>query len=60
VALAAWLAVILGHSITLNVDLPLLFRRLPAPVLATGIAAVFLVAQILMPQKGATFIYFQF
>ena len=60
VALSAWLAVVLGHWTTSYLDWPVLFRRMPAPVMATGIAAVFLLAQILMPQKGAAFIYFQF
>jgi hypothetical protein len=36
------------------------WHRLPAPAMATGIAVVFLLVQLLMPQGGASFVYFQF
>lgn len=59
IAAAAWAAILAGHLATAFADLTAL-NRLPAPVLATGMAVVFLLVQVLMPRTGATFVYFQF
>jgi D-alanyl-lipoteichoic acid acyltransferase DltB (MBOAT superfamily) len=61
IALAAWAAVILGHIIGVYYKDPgPVLQRLPAPILATAMAAMFLLVQVLMPHKGGAFIYFQF
>jgi alginate O-acetyltransferase complex protein AlgI len=60
IAVAAWMAVTFGHVVTSHVRINWMVQRLPAPILATGMAAVFLVVQLLMPHKGGAFIYFQF
>jgi alginate O-acetyltransferase complex protein AlgI len=60
IALAAWSAVALGHLISSYVELRPLLCRMPAPVMATAMTAVFLLVQVLMPQRGGAFIYFQF
>ena len=60
IALAAWTAVILGHLISSYIDMRSALRWLPAPVIATGMAVVFLLVQVLMPHRGGAFIYFQF
>jgi hypothetical protein len=60
IALAAWTALIVGHIIGAYVNPAAALRRLPAPVLATAMAATFLLVQVLMPHKGGAFIYFQF
>jgi alginate O-acetyltransferase complex protein AlgI len=60
IALAAWMAVLLGHFAGSYVKINSLVQRLPAPIVATGMAAVFLVVQVLMPHRGGAFIYFQF
>lgn len=51
--LAGWLASVL-------LDLKRLERRIPAPVLGFVLAGAFVLAQILMPEDGKAFIYFQF
>ncbi|MBI2179324.1 MAG: MBOAT family protein [Deltaproteobacteria bacterium] len=60
IALAAWTAVILGHLVSSYIDMRSALRWLPAPVIATGMAVVFLLVQVLMPHRGGAFIYFQF
>jgi alginate O-acetyltransferase complex protein AlgI len=60
IALAAWTAVLLGHLVSSYVDMRSALRWLPAPVMATAMAVVFLFAQLLMPHRGGAFIYFQF
>jgi hypothetical protein len=35
-------------------------NRLPAPVMATGVAVALLLVQLLTPSGGGSFIYFQF
>jgi alginate O-acetyltransferase complex protein AlgI len=58
-ALAGWIAIIAGHALGAGVDLTRI-HRLPVPVLATGLALVFLIAQTLIPASGPTFVYFRF
>ena len=60
IALAAWTAVLLGHFVSSYVDMRSGLRWLPAPVMATAMAVVFLFVQALMPHRGGAFIYFQF
>lgn len=60
IALAAWTAVLLGHLVSSYVDMRSALRWLPAPVMATAMAVVFLCVQVLMPHRGGAFIYFQF
>jgi alginate O-acetyltransferase complex protein AlgI len=60
IALAAWTAVLLGHLVSSYVDMRSALRWLPAPAMATGMAVVFLIVQVLMPHGGGAFIYFQF
>ena len=60
IALAAWTAVVLGHLVASYLDMRSFLRQLPVPIMATGMAAVFLLAQVLMPSRGGAFIYFQF
>ncbi|MCS6978245.1 MAG: MBOAT family protein [Gemmatales bacterium] len=49
-----------GWVVSALVDLRRIERRIPAAVLGTGLAAAFVLAQILMPEDGKAFIYFQF
>jgi alginate O-acetyltransferase complex protein AlgI len=61
IALAAWAALTAGHFIGVYYKDPgAVLQRLPAPILATAMAATFLLVQVLMPHKGGAFIYFQF
>jgi hypothetical protein len=60
IALAAWMAVLLGHLVSSYIDMRSALRWLPAPAMATGMAVVFLMVQALMPHGGGAFIYFQF
>jgi D-alanyl-lipoteichoic acid acyltransferase DltB (MBOAT superfamily) len=60
IAVAAWIAVIGAHIFSSHVEIAAALRRLPAPIVATGMAAVFLLVQVLMPHRGGAFIYFQF
>jgi len=60
VAIAAWTAVMTAHIFSSHVEIASALRRLPTPILATGGAAVFLLVQVLMPNRGGAFIYFQF
>jgi hypothetical protein len=60
VAVAAWMAVLLAHLMASYLDMRSAWRWLPAPVMATGMAVLFLVVQVLMPHRGGAFIYFQF
>jgi alginate O-acetyltransferase complex protein AlgI len=60
IALAAWAALIVGHILGVYMKPGPLLKRLPAAVLATGMAAAFLLVQVLMPHRGGAFIYFQF
>jgi len=59
-AAAAWSTILLAHFAASFVDLTRLARQLPAPIMATGMAVVFLLTQVLMPSQGGAFIYFQF
>ncbi len=56
----AFFAFFIAQLATSFVELSRAWHRLPALVMATGIAGVFLLVQLLMPQGGAAFIYFQF
>jgi len=60
IALAAWTAVLLGHLVSSYFNMRSALRWLPAPVMATAMAVVFLFVQVLMPHRGGAFIYFQF
>jgi hypothetical protein len=60
IAVAAWSAILIGHLVTASVDLNAVLQRMPAPIVATGMAVVFLLVQLLMPHGGAAFVYFQF
>lgn len=51
---------LLCYLISTFIDLRRVERWLPAPVLGTAVAVVFLLAQVLMPEDGKAFIYFQF
>jgi alginate O-acetyltransferase complex protein AlgI len=58
---AVLLAVVLAAQLVARfVDVETLFRRVPAPLAAGVLAAVFLLAQLLVPDAGGAFIYFQF
>ncbi len=58
---AAILALVLAaHLLATFVDLPRLARRLPAPLMGGALAAGLLLAQLLTPDAGGAFIYFQF
>lgn len=60
VAAAAWSAIVIAHLAGSFVNMTRAWYRLPAPAMATAIASVFLLVQLLMPQGGASFVYFQF
>jgi len=57
---AGLLFMFLCYLIASFIDLKRVERWLPAPVLGTSMAIVFLLAQVLMPEDGKAFIYFQF
>ena len=52
--------VLLAHILSLVVDWRELFKRMPLQVTATVVAIGFLLVQLLMPDSGGAFIYFQF
>lgn len=60
VAVAAWVAVFGAHVISTWMKVDFASRRLPTPIWAGAMAAVFLLVQVLMPHSGGAFIYFQF
>ena len=60
IAVACLLAILVGHLIGQFVPLGRLERRLPAPVLGTLLAALLIAAQVLVPESGKAFLYFQF
>jgi hypothetical protein len=59
-AATAWSAILIAHLAASFVNMTRAWHRLPAPVMATGIAVVLLLVQLLMPSGGGSFIYFQF
>jgi alginate O-acetyltransferase complex protein AlgI len=60
-AFALLLGVVLAaHLVGRFVDVDALARRLPVPVAAGSFACAILAAQLLMPDEGGAFIYFQF
>jgi alginate O-acetyltransferase complex protein AlgI len=59
-ASALLILVLACHLIGALVDLNRIERRLPAPLLGASLAALLLLVQLLMPENGAAFIYFQF
>jgi alginate O-acetyltransferase complex protein AlgI len=59
VAYACLACIVIGHLIGLA-PLGRLERRLPAPVLGALLACLLLAAQLLVPEDGKAFIYFQF
>jgi alginate O-acetyltransferase complex protein AlgI len=59
-ALTAWGAIVIGHLAGSYLNLPRVLNRLPAPVMATGVAVALLLVQLLTPSGGGSFIYFQF
>jgi alginate O-acetyltransferase complex protein AlgI len=60
IALACLSAILAGHLIGQFVPLGRLERRLPAPVLGTLLAALLIAIQVLVPENGKAFLYFQF
>ncbi len=63
ITFAAWalLLLVLGcHLIGTFVNLKQIERRLPAPVLGAALAGLLLLVQLLVPENGASFIYFRF
>jgi alginate O-acetyltransferase complex protein AlgI len=60
VGLACFLAIVLGHLIGRFVNLKKVERWLPAPALGFGLACFLLLAQVMFPEDGKAFIYFQF
>ncbi len=59
-SIAFLLLIFLCHLIGTFVDLRRVERWLPAPALGATLAGLVLFAQLLMPQDGKAFIYFQF
>jgi alginate O-acetyltransferase complex protein AlgI len=59
-AAAVLTLVFLAHLLTLAVNWQNLVRRTPLQLVAAGMAIGFLLVQILMPDTGGAFIYFQF
>jgi alginate O-acetyltransferase complex protein AlgI len=59
-ALALLAIVFICHLVGTFIDIKRWERRIPAPILGTGMATVLLLAQVLMPEDGQAFIYFQF
>jgi alginate O-acetyltransferase complex protein AlgI len=53
-------AVLAAHLLATFLDLPRLARRLPAPLAGLAMAAGLLLVQLLAPDSGGAFIYFQF
>jgi len=60
VAYACLACILVGHVIGGLTPLGRLERRLPAPVLGALLACLLLAAQLLVPEDGKAFIYFQF
>jgi alginate O-acetyltransferase complex protein AlgI len=58
--LAGLLFMLLCYLIATFVNVRRVERWVPAPVLGTAMAVVFLLSQVLMPEDGKAFIYFQF
>ena len=52
--------VLAAHHVARFADVESLVRRLPAPVAAGALASAILLAQLLAPDEGGAFIYFQF
>jgi hypothetical protein len=59
-ALGCLLVILAAHLLLRAVNLRALERRLPAPVLGAGLAALLMATLVLMPKARAAFIYFQF
>ena len=60
-AFAGLFAVVLAaHLIARFADIEALVQRLPVPVTASALAGALLLAQLLAPDEGGAFIYFQF
>jgi len=58
---AALFAVVLAaHLVARFADVEALVRRLPVPVTASALAGAIVLAQLLAPDEGGAFIYFQF
>jgi len=53
-------AVLAAHLVATFADVPRFARRLPAPLAGLAMAALLLLAQVLAPDSGGAFIYFQF
>jgi alginate O-acetyltransferase complex protein AlgI len=60
VALAVIGCIVAGHLIGSASLSRRLERFVPAPVLGAGLAILFLVIQLLIPEAGKPFVYFQF
>jgi cellulose synthase/poly-beta-1,6-N-acetylglucosamine synthase-like glycosyltransferase len=60
IAPAAWMAMALGHLAGSHVNINSVVHRLLAPILATGMAVVFLVVRMLMPHRGEPLSNFSF
>jgi hypothetical protein len=60
-AFGVLLAVVLAaHFVGRFADVDALARRLPVPLAAAAFATALVAAQLLMPDEGGAFIYFQF
>jgi hypothetical protein len=57
---AAVSCVLLGHVLGTFVDLRKVEARLPEFALGAGLATLFLLGLLLLPESGKAFIYFQF
>jgi alginate O-acetyltransferase complex protein AlgI len=58
--IACLLAVFLGHLAGTFLPMKRIERWLPAPLLGAGMAVFLVIAQVLLPEDGKAFIYFQF
>lgn len=58
--LSALAFLLTGWLLASWLDLKRIERRIPAPLLGAAMAAAFVLAQMLMPEDGRAFIYFQF
>lgn len=60
VVAAVFALVFLAHMLSLVVDWGELLRRMPIQVVGAVVAIGFILAQLLTPDSGGAFIYFQF
>lgn len=60
VASLTLLLVLSGHLLAGRIDLNRMLRRLPPPLVGAALGAIVLLVQLLIPETGQAFIYFQF